>query len=228
MTEFRPRVALVHALEESVLPSRAAFASHWPEARTFDLLETSLATDLAERGTLDDAMVARFVTLGRYVSQSEGVHGRAQGILFTCSAFGPAIDAVKRDLPIPVLRPNEAAFAEALATDGRIGLVVTFPPSLPSLIRELEEMAGRRVAVQGIVADGALAALKAGDPAGHDARVAAAAATLTGADLLVLGQFSLARSRQAVEQSTGRPVITTPDAAVRAMQLQVCAGHAEP
>ena len=38
-----PRIALIDALEESVAPARAAFRPGWPEAETFDLLDTSLA-----------------------------------------------------------------------------------------------------------------------------------------------------------------------------------------
>ncbi|MCU4182514.1 aspartate/glutamate racemase family protein [Bosea sp. BH3] len=219
--EASPRIALIHALEESVLPARAAFAADWPEAQPFDLLDTSLATDLAARGSLDEAMTERFLTLGRYAAATEGTDGPAKAILFTCSAFGPAIDAVKRALPIPVLRPNESAFAEALATGGRIGLLVTFGPSLPSLTRELEEMAGRPVTVKGMLAEGALAALKRGDAASHDRLAAEAAAQLKQVDVIVLGQFSLARSRQAVQQATGLPVVTTPEAAIRGLQRAV-------
>lgn len=217
-TSAAPRIALIHALEESVLPARAAFAANWPQAQAFDLLDTSLATDLAARGQLDAAMTERFLTLGRYAAATEGTAGPAQAILFTCSAFGPAIDAVKRALTIPVLRPNESAFAEALATGGRIGLVVTFAPSLPALTQELTAMAGRPVDVTGVVVDGALAALKAGDGATHDRLAAEAAARLEGIDTLILGQFSLARARAAIEAATGLPVVTTPDAAIRGLQ----------
>ena len=219
--EATPRIALLHALEESVLPARAAFTAHWPQAKIFDLLDTSLATDLAARGSLDEAMTERFLTLGRYAAATEGTDGPAKAILFTCSAFGPAIDAVKRALPIPVLRPNESAFTEALAAGSRIGLIVTFGPSLASLTRELEEMAGRPVTVKGVLAEGALAALKQGDGASHDRLVAEAAAQLNGVDVVVLGQFSLARSREAVERATGLPVVTTPEAAVRGLQKAI-------
>ena len=218
MIEPGPRIALIHALEESVLPAHVAFAAHWPHAKAFDLLDTSLATDLAARGSLDQAMTERFLTLGRYAAASEGTAGPAKAILFTCSAFGPAIDAVKRALPIPVLRPNESAFAEALAQGGRIGLVVTFAPSLPALTQELHEMAGERRDVDGIIVDGALAALKAGDGATHDRLVAEAVSRLKGIDTLVLGQFSLARARSAIEAATGLAVVTTPEAAIRGLQ----------
>lgn len=217
-TEAAPRIALIHALEESVLPARSAFASHWPDAKAFDLLDTSLATDLAARGSLDQAMTERFLTLGRYAAATEGTAGPAKAILFTCSAFGPAIDAVKRALPIPVLRPNESAFAEALALGGRIGLIVTFAPSLPALTQELSEMAGKAVDVTGVVVEGALAALKAGDGATHDRLAAEAAARLEGIDTLILGQFSLARARPAIEAATGLRVLTTPEAAIRGLK----------
>jgi Asp/Glu/hydantoin racemase len=223
LTDTAPRIALIHALEESVLPARTAFAAHWPEAKAFDLLDTSLATDLASRGSLDAAMTERFLTLGRYAAATEGTNGPAEAILFTCSAFGPAIDAVKRALPIPVLRPNESAFAEALALGGRIGLMVTFAPSLPSLTQEIREMAGAPVEVTGVMVEGALAALKAGDGATHDRLAAETAAKLSGIDTLILGQFSLARARPAIEAATGLRVVTTPEAAIRGLKRAIAA-----
>jgi Asp/Glu/hydantoin racemase len=222
-----PRIALVHALEESVLPSRAAFRELWPDAACFDLLDTSLAMDLAARGGgLDQDMVDRFLTLGRYAAATRGSAGPAEAMLFTCSAFGPAIDAVKQALPIPVFRPNEAAFREALDLGRTIAILVSFPPSLPSLTRELEEEAAARgmsIEVRGIVAEGALAALKAGDAAGHDRLVAEAARRLSGVDAIILGQFSLARAKTAVETATGVTVVTTPHSAVRAVKRAVAA-----
>jgi Asp/Glu/hydantoin racemase len=218
-----PRIALIHALEESVLPIRDAFARLWPEARTADLLDASLSADLAAAGALDDAMVQRFLTLGRYAAGGTGSHD-TRAILFTCSAFGPAIEAVKADLPIPVMRPNEAAFTEALEMGERIALVVTFAPSLPALTRELQEMAqarGRDVQITPVLAEGALAALKAGDGAGHDEAVRRACAGLGPLDAIVLGQFSLARAARVLQPQAGCPVVTTPDSAVRALRRMV-------
>ena len=109
------RVMLIHALTESVEPIHKAFRTHWPEAEIYDLLDSSLSADHATGGgVLDAQMIERFRTLGRYAAEA-GPGGRAtHGILFTCSAFGPAIDIVKQELDIPVLKPNEAAFAGAL------------------------------------------------------------------------------------------------------------------
>jgi hypothetical protein len=64
------------------------------------------------------------------------------------------------------------------------------------------------------VAEGALAALDAGDVATHDRLAAEAAKELADCDAIALGQFSLARAKALVEAATGKPVLTTPDSAV--------------
>ncbi|PIV78319.1 MAG: hypothetical protein COW54_10025 [Rhodobacteraceae bacterium CG17_big_fil_post_rev_8_21_14_2_50_63_15] len=218
------RIALIHALEDSIAPIRAAFDRHWPEATCMDLLDTSLSADLIAAGALDGAMVQRFRDLGRYAAGLSGQGGQTKAILFTCSAFGAAIDAVKADQTIPVLRPNEAAFARALKLGRRLALVVTFPPSLAALRAELESMAttaGQEIDVTPILAEGALAALKAGDGAGHDAKVLRACEGLGHVDALILGQFSLARASGPLAQSLDIPIVTTPDSAVLALKSQL-------
>ncbi len=212
------RVMLIHALTESMEPIHKAFGTHWPEAEIYDLLDSSLSADhAANQGVLDEKMMERFQTLGRYAAVA-GPGGRAtDGILFTCSAFGPAIDAVKQELRIPVLKPNEAAFARALKTGRRIGLLVTFQPSLPSLSAELRAMAAEKnipLELEARVIPEALAALHQGKPEEHDNLIAQAAAELGPVDALVIGQFSMARSAKAVGLRVNVPVITTPDSAV--------------
>lgn len=216
-----PRIALIHALAESVPPIHAAFAQQWPEAVLFDLLDTSLARDLASAGQLEPAMIERFLTLGRYAAATAGEGGRTEAILCTCSAFQPAIDAVKQAVSMPVLRPSEAAFDKALDIGGRIGLLVTFPPSLPALEAELRQMAHERgveMSITSRVVEGAMDALKAGDAARHDDLVAAAAATMPMTDSLVLGQFSLARAASAIVPVQGRVLLTTPSSAVEKLR----------
>lgn len=227
-TEARrgPRIALIHALAESLPPIHEAFARHWPEAIPFDVFDSSLARDLAHAGKLEASMVERFLTLGRYAADAQGEGGGTAAVLFTCSAFGPAIDAVKGALTIPVLRPNEATFNRALDMGGHIGLLVTFPPSLPALEAELHSMAaerGMRVCVTSRVIDDALAALKRGDGEQHDRRAAEVAAGMPKTDCLILGQFSLARAAAAVQATVACPVLTTPRSAVEQLRFMLAA-----
>ena len=72
-------------------------------------------------------------------------------------------------------------------------------------------------------AEGALAALDAGDGDTHDARCAEAAARLAeqGCTVIALAQFSLARAATAVRQRTGLPVLSTVDSAVRRLRQRM-------
>lgn len=210
------RVALIHALALSVAPVNAEFERQWPQALRMNLLDDSLSADLARspRG-LDDTMTARFVTLADYA-----VGTGAEGILFTCSAFGPCIDAVARRHPaLPVLKPNEAMIDEALAAGGRIGLVATFGPTLASMPAEFPP----GTALDTALAEGALDALNRGDLETHDELAAQAAMTLAGrgCTVIALAQFSLARARQRVAERTGLPVLTTVDTAVRKLRQRL-------
>src|SRR5512132_4262037 len=122
-----PRIFLVHAASVAIPPIVASFRAHWPEARVANFLEDSLMPDLAADGRITDAMIGRFVEIGRYCARAS-----ADAILFTCSAFGPAIDECRRQVGIPVLKPNEALYDQLVARDGTVSLLATFQPSIPS------------------------------------------------------------------------------------------------
>lgn len=210
------RIALIHALALSVAPINAAFAQDWPEAQRMNLLDDSLSADLAANGRgLDAQMHERFARLAQYA-----VDTGAQGILFTCSAFGPCIEAVARQHPaIPVLTPNQGMVEEAAQGQGKLGLIASFQPTLESMPPEFPAAVPLELAL----AEGALAALNAGDGATHDALVAAQAKALAarGCTRIALAQFSLARARAACEQASGLPVLTTVDSAVRALRTRL-------
>ena len=210
------RIALIHALAHSMPPIVAAFGRLWPEAQLVNLLDDSLSADLARDGALSPAMTDRFLTLARYSARNG-----ADAILFTCSAFGPCIEECVRELaPMPVLKPNEAMIEEAVALtgpSGRVGLVATFAPMLASMPAEFTAIEPG-VTVVPCLASGALPALDRGDVEGHDRAAAQAAAILKDCDVVVLGQFSLARAAQAVAGATGKTVLTTPASAVRKLQ----------
>lgn len=203
-------------------PVAAAFERLWPDARRMNVLDDCLSPDLAEAGTLNVAMTARIVALARY-AQDSGAHG----ILFTCSAFGPAVEAAARSTGLPTLKPNEAMFAEALdlctglGRAARIGLLTTFLPAALPMRDELLAAASARGASVELVCEcaaGALVALNAGDAAGHDRLVVAHAQALSQCDVIMLGQFSMARCQAAVANEIGRPVLTSPDSAVRLLR----------
>jgi len=210
------RIALVHALKHSIQPIEASFAKLWPEARLMNLLDDSLSADLARDGKLTDAMTERFLSIGRYAASTG-----TDGILFTCSAFGPCIEAVAGErAPMPVLKPNEAMIEEAAKAGPRVGLLSSFPPTLASMPREFPAS----IQLVPKLAEGAMAALDRGDRAEHDRLVVEASKDLRDCDVIALAQYSMAPAAEKVAQATGKPVLTTPDSAV--MKLKRMLGAA--
>lgn len=211
------RIGLIHALAHSVAPINEAMARDWPEVTRMNLLDDSLSADLAAGAGLDAAMHQRFQRLAQYA-----VDCGSDAILFTCSAFGPCIERVAElQAPLPVLKPNEAMVADAVATDLRVGLIATFGPTLESMPREFP----RGAQLECILASGALAALNEGEPQHHDALIAQAAqeAKRRGCGVVALAQFSMARAQARVAAETGLPVLTTVDSAVRALKRRLAA-----
>lgn len=214
------RIALIHATSVAIQPVADAFADLWPKAMVSNLLEDSLSSDLADAGKLDDKMTDRFVTLGRYV-----VECGADGILFTCSAFGPAIEATARDLaPCPVLKPNEAMFEDAFEFGDRIGMLATFQPSILPMEAEFENLAqerGSKATLETLWVAGAMDALRAGDADTHNRLIAEAAPKLDGCDAIMLAQFSTAQAQSAVEKMTHCPLLTSPSSAVKTLKSKL-------
>jgi hypothetical protein len=181
-----------------------------------NILDDSLSVDREGEGRLTSAMRARIETLARYSAENG-----AEGIIFTCSAFGEAIEEVASRLRCPVLKPNEAMFDRALETGQRIGMLATFAPSVASMEREFHDAAQRNhrtATIESHLVPGAMAALKGGDGATHDRLVAEAAPRLLHCDVVLLAHFSTARAEPAVHQAIDRPILTSPGSAVEKLR----------
>jgi Asp/Glu/hydantoin racemase len=214
------RIVLIHATPAAVEPIKMAFAEAWPQPHLVNLLDDSLSRDRSMTAELTDAMYRRFDALGGYA-----VSIGADAILFTCSAFGPAIERVARALAVPVLKPNEAMFAEALAIGGRIGMLATFEPSIASMRQELETdaaRAGARVELDCVFVPEAMAALLSGKPDQHDTMITDAAAALSHCTAIMLAQFSMASATAALRRRLPAvPILTSPASAVTALRRRL-------
>ena len=206
------RIVLIHAVAVAMAPVQEAFAELWPAAECVNLLDDSLSVDRERDGMLTAAMTRRIASLAEY-----GTGLGAAGILFTCSAFGEAIEATAARAPIPVLKPNEAMFEAALAAGRHIGMLATFAPSVASMEDEFRAMAIARdnhAEIETFCVPGAMAALKAGDSVEHNRLVAQAASRFGDCDAVLLAHFSTSRAEAAVSDVLGRPVLTSPGSAV--------------
>jgi Asp/Glu/hydantoin racemase len=211
------RITLIHAVAVAIPPVLEAFREGWPDAEVANLLDDGLTGALAREGGLTPRIEQRIRDLATYAARSG-----ADGILFTCSAFTPAMDLARGDVTIPVLKPDEAMFAAALDVGRRIGVVATFPGTIPVAEPQIRAAAAARgidVEIVSAAIPEAFKAMNAGDTATHDRLVVDAAVALAPrVDVICLAQFSMARARAAVQTRIPIPVLTSPTAAVNRLR----------
>jgi Asp/Glu/hydantoin racemase len=211
--ETATRIALIHATTVSITPIKVAFEAQWPEAETINLVDDSLSKDL-NSGMVDYRQIEeRILGLAKY-----GERIGAAAILFTCSAFGQAIDKARAQLPMPVLKPNEAMFEEALRRGGKIGMIATFRPSIPSMEKEFYEMAEKQnasVQLESVLVEDAMTALNQGNLETHNRLIREASTTFSGYEMVMLAQFSASQAAGGVEAELGCTVLTSPHSAVK-------------
>ena len=218
-----PRIALIHATALAMEPIQSAFGRHWPQARCMNLLDDSLSVDLAEAGSLKPEMTQRFLDLADYAKRTG-----CSAILFTCSAFGPAIVAAGAAVGLPTLKPNEAMFEDALALSqaqgAKLGLIATFEASIPSMSAELLDMAaqrGQRIELRTQFVPEAMQDLAQGRAEDHHRKIAQAARSLRDCDVVMLAQFSMAAALPVVQAELPCTVLSSPDCAVLALQKRM-------
>ena len=207
-------IGLIHALEESEAPIRESFKKIWPEAILNEYSDFQLSVDRAN-GLDESSIRSRIIDLGQ-----EAVNDHVDAILYTCSAFGDAIEAAKNKFDLPILKPNESAFQNAISAGVDVNILVTFEPSLELLINEFEVMSrGTHINVKGHLIEDALRLLKENQVESHNQKIISAVEMIPSHETVILGQFSMARAAEGIETSMpDRLVLNTPDAAVTALK----------
>ena len=210
------RIALIHATRAAIDPVEDAFSEVWPEARHWSLLDEGLTKALDHAGHLIEEISERFIRLANYAADTD-----IDGMLFTCTAFGPAIEVCQRKFRFPTLKPNEAMFEAVLDRGDTIGSLASHPVTLTMLQEQLVVLAkerGRNVTIKPLLAEGAWNGLCAGHTDSHDQKVIETAKGLGDCDAILLAQFSMAPLTQAVQSNTQAVVVSSPHAAVRKMR----------
>ena len=223
------RIALIHATPLAIEPVNASFKKLWPEASLQNILDDSLSKDHAAAGHLTADMVERFIDLAQYAKRAG-----CQGILFTCSAFGEAIEAAAAAVAMPTLKPNEAMFEDALraalkanqndAEVLNIGLVATFAASIVSMSEEFDALAAsleRQVQLHSLFVPNAMDALAQGHAEEHHRLTAEGVQTMPSCDVIMLAQFSMAAAQTLAQTKTNTTILTSPECAVLALQKRM-------
>jgi Asp/Glu/hydantoin racemase len=142
----------------------------------------------------------------------------ADAVLSLCSSLGPAIDVARKLVRVPVIKIDDAHTELAAREANRVGVMATVRSTLVptvALVREKAAALGKRTEVVESLSSAAFEALMRGDREQHDAAVLSAARELAPrVDLILFAQASMTRLAPAVEEATGRPVLTSPRLAI--------------
>src|SRR5262245_36947458 len=187
------RIFLVHPTPLALPPVDEAFKTLWREAQIINLLDESLYADVGPNGELTPGLIARVANLFRHCEASG-----ADGIVFSGSTFGPAVEEGRKGIKIPVLRIEEAMMDEAVARGGSVLVVSTQKRAMPVVRATLDasaKQAGKTLTITDIWVEGARDALNAGDNDKHDRLIAEQSAAAGAFDTIVLSMISMAPAR---------------------------------
>jgi hypothetical protein len=206
------RIFLVHPTPLALPPVDEAFKTLWPDAQIVNLLDESLYADVGANGELTPGLVARVANLFRHCEASG-----ADGIVFSGSTFGPAVEEGRKGIKVPVLRIEEGMMDEAVARGGSILVVSTQKRALPVVRGTLDQSAsraGKSPAIKELWVAGARDALNAGDSDKHDRLIAEQSAAAGEFDTIVLGMISMAPARAKMPPALAQKTLTSGECAV--------------
>jgi hypothetical protein len=213
------RVFLVHPTPLAMAPIDEAFKTLWPQAQTINVLDESLYADIPQDGTLAPAIYDRIASLLRHCELSG-----ADGILFSGSTFGPAVDKARVGMGVPVLRAEEAMMEQAVTLGERILLVCTAKRAMP-VVRGTLDAAVKRAGVTRAITElwvkGARDAVIGGDVATHDKLIAEQVMAAGDFDVIIFGQISMVPSRTPLPLEIARRIVTGPEATVARMRALI-------
>jgi Asp/Glu/hydantoin racemase len=178
------------------------------------MVDESLIQDTIRAGRLQKR------TLRRLVDQIASAEtAGADAVLVTCSSIGPGVALARHLFDIPVLRIDDAMAETAVRRARRIGVLATLRTTLDpttALLREKAAEAGREVELVECLREEAFPAVLAGDTETHDRILREALVRdLTGVDVIVLAQASMARVVSTLAPGTLRaPVLSSPELAI--------------
>ena len=220
------KVAFIHASPAALAP----LAQYYREA----------APDLEITNLLDDGLLGRFAAgewanverrLAEMLATARDAYG-VQAALLTCSAVPrDTLERLRRGAGLPVLKIDESLARAAVRAGRRIGVVVTFPPTLEvnrALLEEAAAEAGVAIEILPRLVPEAYEALLAGDAAAHDQQVLAAVEELAVHDVevIVLAQVSMARVLPQIEGRVAVPVLSSLQTSLAALrELSAVPGH---
>jgi hypothetical protein len=210
-----PKIAFLHTVPGLV----TLFAQLSKEILPSDVEIFHIADEMLLKLALSQGGLSPFIfrRVADHVAAAE--QAGATVVQFTCSSISPCADASQPLVGIPVLKVDEPMVDAAIAAGECIGVAATAITTLrptTELVKARAALAGKLVEVDSQLAEGAFAALMAGDTDTHDRIVRQTIQTLMARNhVVLLAQASMARVLETIPEAERRvPVLTSPRLAV--------------
>ncbi|MFN3309217.1 MAG: aspartate/glutamate racemase family protein [Anaerolineales bacterium] len=208
------RLAYLHTVAGLTATFKALSDELLPGVDLFHIVDESLLQNTIRANQLTPQTMRRLLRL--VISAEEA---GADLVMVTCSSVGPAVEASRPFVHIPVLRVDEPMAELAIQNGKTIGVAATLQTTLKptaELIANVAARQGKAVQVISKLCEGAFQAVISGDTARHDQLVSAGLQELVPqVDVVVLAQASMARVVESLPEETRRvPILSSPRLAV--------------
>ncbi len=209
------RIVMIHALAESIPPTRLAFQEVFPEAELVNLLDEGLFLEFDDQ--LTPKLRRRLSQLIFYCAE----YG-ADAIGLSCSVYAPAVEIISSLVDVPVVSSYGPVMAEAVRTGRRIGIIASVPATLRDSQFYLQQAAtehGVAVEPYPCLAEDLLHVLRTKGEDGFRQRLKEEVNQLVpDVDAVLLSQFSMASASKFLEETTPVPVLSAPHSSARRLK----------
>jgi Asp/Glu/hydantoin racemase len=209
------RVVMIHAVAESMLPTKLAFQEVFPEAELVNVLDEGLFLDF------DEALTA---PLRRRMTQliCYSVEHGAQAIGLACSVYTPMVEMVRVVVDVPVVSSYGPVMEEAVHAGRRIGLLAAVPATLRDATGFLQQAAqehGLQIETYPRLAEDLMTVKRHGGEAAFERRLAEEVEKLAPhVDAVLLTQFSMASALSELQTTASVPVLSAPHSSARRLK----------
>ena len=201
------RVVIIHALPESIAPTKLAFNEIFPEAELITLFDEALFKDF--KGELTPELNSRMIDLIKY-SENSG----ADAIGLACSVFAPVVDYAKNIIDVRITSSYEPVLQAVLEKANKIGVISGVEKTLEDTQFYLNKQAkidGKEITSHPILATPLMAAMKNPNTTEYNRILDAAISDLPDdVNDVLLSQFSMASSLAHLQSTTTRNYYSPP------------------
>jgi Asp/Glu/hydantoin racemase len=213
--EIKMRVVMIHAIAESMSPTKLAFQEVFPEAELVNLLDEGLFLDFSDQ--LTPQLRRRMTQLICYSAE----HG-AHAIGLACSVYTPMVEMLRTVVDVPVVSSYGPVMADAVQAGRRVGLIAAVPATLRDAEGFLQQAArehGVQVEAHPRLAEDLIAVKRQEGEAAFCSRLAEEVDKLAPqVDAVLLTQFSMASALSHLRTSASVPVLSAPHSSARRLR----------